>query len=77
MGIVISPSTKIIRSTMPELIALKLLALARRGLQTSPNINIQIEKNNLLTDIRMRIGLNQVQKLLGFIINTFFGINLL
>ena len=77
MGIVISPSTKIIRSTMPELIALKLLALARRGLQTSPNIKIQIEKNNLLTDIRMRIGLNQVQKLLGFIINTFFGINLL
>ena len=66
-----------IRSTMPELMALKLLALARRGLQTSPNIKIQIEKNNLLTDIRMRIGLNQVQKLLGFIINTFFGINLL
>ena len=28
----------LIRSTVPELMALKLLALARRGLQTSPNI---------------------------------------
>ena len=31
-------------NTMPELMALKQLALARRVLQTSPNINIQIEK---------------------------------
>ena len=38
MEVVISTSkTNLIRSTMPELMALKLLALARRVLQTSPN----------------------------------------
>ena len=39
MEVVISKSKrKLIRSMMPALMALKLLALARRGLQTSPNI---------------------------------------
>ena len=43
MEVVISKSEKrknLIRSTMPELMALKLLALARRALRTSPNIKI-------------------------------------
>ena len=46
MEVVISKSKNLIRSTMPELMALKLLALARRGLQTSPNIKIHIEKTD-------------------------------
>ena len=48
---------------MPELMALKLLVLVRRVLQTIPSIKIQIEKADTQTDItRMRLGLNQVQK---------------
>ena len=34
------------KNTMPELMALKLLILVRRVLQTSPNIKIQIEKKD-------------------------------
>ena len=37
MEVVITKAKNLIRRTMPELMALKLLALARRGLQTSPN----------------------------------------
>ena len=47
MEVVITKYKNVIRSTMPELMALKLLALARRGLQTSPNINVQIERSNI------------------------------
>ena len=44
MEVVITKSKKPDKNTMPELMALKLLALARRVLRTSPNIKIQIEK---------------------------------
>ena len=37
---------------MPELMALKLLALVRRALRTSPNIKIQIEKTDTQIDIK-------------------------
>ena len=46
MGVVISKSRNLVRSTMPEFMALKLLALARKGLQTIPNIKIHIEKTD-------------------------------
>ena len=38
MEVVITKSTKEVENTMPELMVLKLLALARRVLQTSPTI---------------------------------------
>ena len=37
---------------MPELMALKLLALVRRVLRTSPNIKIHIEKKLIQHDIK-------------------------
>ena len=42
MEVVKTKSIEKVKNTMPELMALKLLALARRGLQTIPNIKIQI-----------------------------------
>ena len=39
MDVVITKSKKLDKNTMPGLIALKLLVLVRRVLQTSPNIN--------------------------------------
>ena len=47
MEVVISTSKNLIRSKMPELMALKLLALARRALRTSPNIKIYIERTDI------------------------------
>ena len=46
MEVVITKYKSLIRNTMPELMALKLLALARRVLRTSPNIKIQIENKD-------------------------------
>ena len=47
MEVVLTKSKKnLIRNTMPELMALKLLALVRRALRTSPSIKIQIEKKD-------------------------------
>ena len=45
MEVVITKSA-LKRNTMPELMALKLLVLARRVLQTSPNIKIKNEKTD-------------------------------
>ena len=44
MEVVLTKSKKPDKNTMPELMALKLLALVRRVLRTLPNIKIQIEK---------------------------------
>ena len=44
MGVVLTKSKKPGKNTMPGLMALKLLVLVRRVLQTSPNIKIQIQK---------------------------------
>ena len=46
MGAVIIKSIKKLKNTRPELMALKLLALARRVLQTSPDIKTPKEKTN-------------------------------
>ena len=47
MEVVITKSTKTNKiNTMPELMALKLLVLARRVLQTSPNIKTCIGETN-------------------------------
>ena len=44
MEVAIPRSKNLVRSTMPELIALKLLALATRGLQTIQIIKTKIER---------------------------------
>ena len=44
MEVVISSSTNKNKNTMPELMALQLLALVRRWHRTTPNITNQIEK---------------------------------
>ena len=46
MEVVKTKSKKPGKNTMPELMALKLLALARRVLRTSQHIQIQIEKKD-------------------------------
>ena len=47
MGVVLTKSKKPDKqNTMPGLMALKLLVLVRRVLQTSPNIKIHIEKKD-------------------------------
>ena len=46
MEVVLTKSKKPDKNTMPELMALKLLALVGRVLQTSPNIEIHIEKKD-------------------------------
>ena len=47
MDFVLTKSKNLVKKdTMPGLMALKLLVLVRRVLQTSPNIKIQIEKND-------------------------------
>ena len=46
MDVVISKSKSLPKNTMPEFMALKLLVLARRVLQTSPNIKTLKEKTD-------------------------------
>ena len=74
MDAVITKSTQIIlKNTMSELMALKLLVLAKRVLQTSPNIKINNERTDTQTDIKQEsIGLNQVRKLQVLFTTTMF-----